>query len=77
MDISREIKLKCLFCFSTDFNIPEDYKPQSGDMIQCANCGRKNDYDSMMRVVTKEGEEWAKEVAEKQVKDALKKMGFK
>lgn len=77
MDTEKEVKLKCLFCFSTDFNIPAKYQPQTGDMIVCSNCGKKNDYDSMMRVITKEAEEWAKVEVEKHMKESLKKMGFK
>lgn len=77
MDTKKEVKLKCLFCFSTDFNIPEEFEPQSGDMIICSNCGKKNDYDSLVRVATKEAEEWAKSEAEKHIIKALKKMGFK
>lgn len=76
MDKEKSIKLKCLFCFSTDFALPEEnYTPQPGEMIQCANCGKMNDYDSLMRVAEREGLEWAEGKAEKLVGDMMKKIG--
>jgi len=80
MEHETTTELKCLFCTSTQFELPkEDYEPQSGDMLKCANCGRLNDYDSMMKVVSKEAEVWSEKVAgdlmkdlEKELKKALK-----
>jgi len=80
MEHDTTTELKCLFCTSTQFEIPEEgYEPKSGDMLKCANCGRPNDYDSMIRVVDKEAEEWGEKVAqdilknfEKELKKALK-----
>lgn len=75
MAIEKEIKMKCLFCFSTDFVVPNDnYQPQSGEMIKCANCGKLNDYDSLMRVVEKEGEEFIQKEADKFAKEIEKKL---
>ncbi len=75
MDEKKTIKARCFFCFSTDFILPhDDYQVQPGEMIQCSNCERLNDYDSLMRVAKRKGEEWAKELAEKMVKDALGKL---
>ncbi|MBR0318339.1 MAG: hypothetical protein IJQ86_03520 [Spirochaetia bacterium] len=58
----KKIELKCVFCSSTRFELPsEDYKPSPGEQIKCANCGRTNDYDSLIRVAKKRAEEWAKQ----------------
>lgn len=70
-DPKTTIKLRCLFCMSEQFVFPaEDYEPKPGDLIQCANCGRQNDYDSLLRVMKKRAEEWAKEETEKVMKKA-------
>ena len=72
-DPTTTIKLHCLFCKSDQFVFPtEDYKPQSGDLIVCANCGKQNDYDSLMRVMKKRADEWMEEQAEKLMEDAAK-----
>ena len=75
MEHETTTELKCLFCTSTQFEIPEEnYEPKSGDMLKCANCGRLNDYDSMMRVVSKEAEVWGEKVAGDLVKDLEKEL---
>ena len=74
MDEKKTIQARCFFCFSTDFILPhDDYEMQSGEMIQCSNCGRLNDYDSLMRVAKHKGEEWAEEIAQKMIKNAFGK----
>ena len=68
-------ELKCFFCTSTQFEIPkENYEPKSGDMLKCANCGRLNDYDAMMRVINKEASKWGNEIAKDLLKDFDKNM---
>lgn len=75
MEKHEEIKLKCLFCFSTSFELPEEnYTPKSGEMIKCSNCGKLNNYDSMMRVVQKEGQEWAENQAKSMIDEFTKNM---
>lgn len=77
MDEQTKINLKCLFCFSEKFELPDsNYQPQSGEMLKCANCGKLNDYDSMMRIVKRKGVEWAKSQAEDLIKKTLKKSGL-
>ena len=74
MEEKTTMKLQCLFCKSTDFIIPyETYAPQSGEQIQCANCGKTNDYDSLLRVVKRKGSEWVEE----QVKAEMDKFSKK
>jgi len=75
MDEKTQMSLQCLFCRSTQFEIPEEgYQPQSGEQIKCANCGRMNDYDSLMRVVQRKGKEWVEEQAQELVDDFTKEL---
>jgi len=75
MAAEKELKLKCLFCFSTDFILPdENYQPQPGEMIQCSNCGKLNDYDSLMRVVEKESDDFIQKEADKFAKEIEDKL---
>ena len=65
MEEQLSVSMQCLFCFSKDFDLPEEnYSPKHGELIKCANCGRLNDYDSMWCVVQRKGEEWAEEQAQ-------------
>lgn len=76
------LPLRCVFCRSTKFLLPhEDYRPQPGEALTCGNCGRRNDFDSLMRIVKMKGakiaEDYAREYIEKELADAFKKAGFK
>lgn len=53
MDNESTLNMYCFFCKSTNsFVLPNEYYiPQSGDQILCANCGKTNDYDSLVRVL--------------------------
>ena len=67
------IKMKCLFCKSEQFELPkEDYQPSHGEMIKCANCGKLNDYESMGNVAKEKGMEMVKEEVEKAIKNTFK-----
>ena len=75
MEQERTIKLTCIFCQSTNFEVPhEGYEPKAGEQIKCANCGRSNDYDSLFRLVKKEAIEIGKQIAEDEVKEMLKRV---
>ncbi len=75
MEEKTELQLHCLFCFSTNFVLPDEgYQPKSGELVKCSNCGRMNDYDSLMRIAKKKGKEWAEEQAKKLMKDFKKQM---
>lgn len=72
----KDVSLKCFFCFSTQFVLPdENYQPQSGELIECANCGRLNDYDSLVRVVQSKAEELVKEQMQTAINDFTKQLG--
>ncbi len=75
MEEKTQMSLQCLFCCSTQFEVPEEgYHPQPGEQIKCANCGRTNDYDSLMRVVKRKGTEWAEEQAQEVIVDFTKQL---
>jgi hypothetical protein len=76
MEESTIMSLQCLFCFSTQFELPEEgYQPKPGEQIKCANCGKMNDYDSLMRVAKRKGMEWAEEQAKELLDDFAKQIG--
>lgn len=67
MEEMTTLELRCLFCKSTEFILPdEDYILESGDQVVCANCGNSNDYDSLMRVANEKAEKWIEEQAKKE-----------
>ncbi len=76
MEESTNMSLRCVFCFSTQFELPKEaYQPQPGEQIKCANCGRMNDYDSLIRVVQRKGKEWAEDQAQEIIDDFTKQIG--
>jgi len=70
-EIIKEISMECLFC-SAVLTAPENYEPKSGDQIKCQNCGRTNDYDSLMAVFEKKGEEFCQEVLDNELEKIAK-----
>lgn len=70
MEKSKNIKIKCLFCFSDQFVIDKEMSLLKGHSIQCANCGRYNDYYSLLQVAKRKSLEWIK----KQLEDEMKKV---
>ena len=80
MELTTKITLRCVFCFSSSFDLPEeDYEPSQGEMILCHNCGRWNDYGSLHRIAKRKGMEWVEEQAALLIEKELKKMfkGFR
>ncbi|EKE02605.1 MAG: hypothetical protein ACD_20C00357G0028 [uncultured bacterium] len=81
MEEQYEIKLECVFCGSTEFEIPhEGYEPEEGEMIKCSNCDKLNDFISIRDVAVgneleKIGEEYTK-FAEDEILKTFKKAGF-
>jgi hypothetical protein len=75
MEEPTELKLHCLFCSSTSFNLPDDdYSPKPRERIQCTNCGKMNDYDSLMRIAKRKGMEWAEAQAKKEIEKFKKNL---
>lgn len=63
------VTLKCLFCGATLYSEKET-KYSSGDLINCKNCGEKNDYDSLIAVALQKG----KESIKKDIQNKLRRM---
>ena len=67
----RNISLKCFFCSSEMFVLPsEDYIPFYGSFVVCANCGRENDFTSLIYVAEKK----AHDMVEEYIEDALESL---
>ncbi|XLZ71466.1 hypothetical protein ABT364_05720 [Massilia sp. SR12] len=64
------ITFKCS-CGSTKFETPRN--PAATDMVKCVKCGASGKYGELMKDATRQ----AKSLLDKQIKDALKKAGFK
>lgn len=58
-------------CGSDKFEMPEN--PKDSDIIKCAKCGAAGKYGDVMKQATSQ----AKAAVEKELKDALRKAGFK
>ena len=74
-ELRQTISLRCAFCRSAQFAIPyEGFYPHHGSFVVCANCGKENDFTSLMIVVKGKACEIAGEYAEKVVEEAVKDM---
>lgn len=68
-NIKKNIKLTCFFCFSNLFILPsDDYTPFHGSFVVCANCGRENDFTSLIYVAERK----AQKIAEEYVQETMK-----
>ena len=80
-ELRKTISLHCSFCRSSQFAIPYDgYRPHHGSFVVCANCGRENDFTSLMLVVKRDALEIATEYAQTVLNneiEKIKKRGFK
>jgi len=73
-----DIKLKCVFCGSEQFSLPEkNYKLKIGEQIKCAKCGRLNDYEALRDLAIKEGINVVKTDFDDEIKKIFKKASFK
>ena len=67
------IKMFCLFCKSDQFELlKEDYQPSCGEMVKCANCGKLNDYTSMLKIAKEKAVELVEDEVKKKIKDTMK-----
>lgn len=64
------VTAKCS-CGSEKFEMPSN--PRATDRIKCSKCGATGRYGDVMKAATTQ----AKQAIEKQLKDALKRAGFK
>lgn len=76
MDKEYKAILECVFCGSTQFELPEEnYQPQEGELVKCSNCGRENDFSSIKDLAVNEKIEEIKEEYVNMVKDIFKGFG--
>ena len=71
--MKERIKLYCLFCKSEQFELPEKgCQPNVGEMVKCANCGRLNDYTSMLKIAKEKAIQMIEDETEKIIKKELR-----
>ena len=67
---TKEMKLECIFCGLSNFEIPhKDYVPKENENIKCGNCGKLNIYDDLFKIVKEKAVNEFKEDIEKYLKD--------
>ena len=67
-----EITLKCVFC-KNNLTYNTENKPKEGDMIKCHNCGKMNDYNTVVKAAIDNNKEKIKDEALNLVKKELQK----
>ena len=74
-ELKKKLSLRCVFCRSTLFALPfAGYRPCHGSFVICANCGRENDFTSLMLVIEDKAFRIAEKYAEKVMTEAAKDM---
>ncbi|RLA77564.1 MAG: hypothetical protein DRG78_17145 [Epsilonproteobacteria bacterium] len=75
MDKTKEIKLECIFCSSTNFDLPsKDYQPSEDENIKCSNCGKLNIYSDLLEITKAKGLQEIKEEFTKEIETKFKNM---
>ena len=78
MDKTKTISLECIFCHSTNFELPtEDYHPSEDENIKCADCGKLNIFADLKKIVKESGIELMTEEIKKELSKSLKKIKIK
>ena len=78
MDETKTVSLECIFCHSTDFELPsEDYIPNEDEHIKCANCGKINIYADIKAVAIEKGKEEIEQEVKKMIEKSLKDITIK
>lgn len=73
MDKQYSIEVICLFC-DTSLKVEEGKTYESGDMINCSECGELNDYDSVLDIAKEKGVQLVKDELEKEIKSKFKNL---
>lgn len=77
MDQTKQIKLECIFCGSTDFEVPyQGYQPKENENVKCSNCNQLNIYEDLLEIAKEKGMDEVKEDIEKKLKTMFKKLKF-
>lgn len=72
-----EIALKCVFCGSTQFEVPESYESKEDDTIKCSNCKKLNFYSDMRDAVAEEGKAFFENELKKEIEKKFKNLKSK
>ena len=66
MDKEKVVTLECIFCHSTNFELPhKSYIPKENDTIKCSTCNKLNIYADIKAIaVEREIEVLSKEMIE-------------
>lgn len=74
-ELQKTISLQCVFCCSKEFAVPyKDYSPHHGSFVVCVNCGRENDFTSLMFVAKEKAIDIANALANEMIKDMKKEL---
>lgn len=74
-DTRKEISLHCVFCRSTQFAFPfEGYRPHHSSFVVCANCGRENDFTSLILIAKRISFEFVEDYAKNMLEEEIKKI---
>ena len=63
---------KCLSC-GAPLNVPQGEEYSSGDLIECLECGEKNDYDMVREATREQARPQAEEIARAHLRELLRK----
>lgn len=75
MDKTKQIKLECIFCGSTDFEVPyQGYQPKENENIKCVNCNNLNSYEDLLNVAKEKGIHEVKNDIEKELHNMFNKL---
>ncbi|VAW85891.1 hypothetical protein MNBD_GAMMA17-1423 [hydrothermal vent metagenome] len=69
-DDNFEVPIKCLFC-GVVLRGPEDAKHESGDLIECQECGEGNDFYSVIDVAKEDATNIVKEKLDKTLEKTI------
>jgi|TARA_R110002033_G_scaffold414_1_gene4025 DNA-directed RNA polymerase subunit RPC12/RpoP len=73
-----QIALKCIFCGSTKFELPEEnYEPKEDENIKCDNCGKLNIHADLKEICINEGRAFIESELKKNIEKKYKHIKFK
>lgn len=78
MDETKTISLECIFCHSTNFELPsEDYVPSEDEHIECSNCGKFNIFADIKAIAIEKGKEEMEQEMKKMIEKSFKDITIK
>jgi hypothetical protein len=77
MDQKKQIKLECIFCGSSNFEVPyQGYQPKENENIKCSNCNQLNIYEDLLEIAKEKGYKEVKEDIENEFKTMFQSIKF-